>query len=98
LLTTNHIISETYTLMSVRLGVTVASAFLERVRTSPHTERVFVPDTWESQAESLLSQYADHDFSYVDATSFITMRHHSHGVAFTFDHHFAVAGFSLIGL
>ena len=53
------------------------------------------PET-EARAFRLLRQYADQDFSYVDATSFVAMRHLSIREAFTFDHHFLVAGFSLV--
>ena len=35
--------------------------------------------------------------SAVDATSFVLMSHEKIRTAFTFDHHFATAGFHLIG-
>lgn len=38
-----------------------------------------------------------HKLSAVDATSFVLMAKHGIGVAFTFDHHFAVAGFRPVG-
>jgi predicted nucleic acid-binding protein len=59
--------------------------------------RVFVSDEWEQAAEALLAQYADHPFSYVDATSFIAMRRLGLAEAFTYDHHFLVSGFRLVG-
>ena len=97
LLTTNHVVSETYTLLRVRLGREAAHAFLRSVRASAQTERVFVLPEWEGAAEELLLHYVDQDFSYVDATSFVTMRRLSIQNAFTFDRHFAAAGFSLAG-
>jgi uncharacterized protein len=97
LLTTNHVAGETYTLLRVRLGHAVAHDFVRRLRASTDTERAFVPEAWEEAAEALLGQYADQDFSYVDATSFVTMRRLSLTEAFAFDHHFAVAGFALVG-
>jgi predicted nucleic acid-binding protein len=38
-----------------------------------------------------------HKLSVVDATSFVIMKRSRIGLAFTFDHHFAVAGFRLVG-
>jgi predicted nucleic acid-binding protein len=96
LLTTNYVVGETYTLIRMRLGFAAARQFVDRVRASPVTERIFIPAAWESEAEPLLSRYADQDFSYVDATSFVTMGHRGLTTAFAFDHHFVVAGFTLL--
>ena len=38
-----------------------------------------------------------HKLSVVDATSFVIMKRTGIGLAFAFDHHFAVAGFRLVG-
>ena len=38
-----------------------------------------------------------HKLSAVDATSFVLMSNHGIGRAFSFDHHFASVGFSLVG-
>jgi predicted nucleic acid-binding protein len=38
-----------------------------------------------------------HKLSAVDATSFVLMSHEKIRTAFTFDHHFAKAGFRLVG-
>lgn len=97
LVVSNHVVGETYTLLRVRLGSTVAIEFLLRIRGSANTRRVFVPESWEPEVEALLAQYADQDFSYVDATSFVVMRHARIREALAFDHHFAVLGFVLIG-
>lgn len=97
LVTTNHVLGETYTLLRGRLGFGAAQGFLTRARTSALTRRVFVPEPWEEAAEDLLAQYSGQEFSYVDATSFIAMRRLVLSEAFTFDHHFTVAGFTLLG-
>lgn len=96
LVTSNHIVAETYTLLRMRLGAIAARQFLWRTRRSAVTERVFVPDSWEEAAEDLLIRYADQDFSYVDATSFVAMQRLGVDDAFAFDHHFAVLGFQLL--
>ena len=95
LCTTNHVAGETYTLLRVRLGFEAAQAALQRMRESRMVERLFVLEEWEEEAERLLAQHADQDFSYVDATSFVAMRRLGLTRAFAFDHHFTVAGFQL---
>ena len=96
LCTTNHVAGETYTLLRVRLGFDAAQEALRRMRESRVVERVFVLDEWEQEAERLLAQYSDQDFSYVDGTSFVAMRRLGLSEVFAFDRHFATAGFQLI--
>ncbi len=96
LLTTNHVAGESYTLLRGRLGYVAAQDFLRRIRISLQTERVFVPEAWEDAAEALLAQYHDQSFSYVDATSFVTMRRLELQEAFAFDRHFTIAGFTVL--
>jgi predicted nucleic acid-binding protein len=96
LVTTNQVVSETYTLLRNRLGGQVARDFLFRVRTGRQVERVFVAEAWEVAAEDLLERYGDQTFSYVDATSFVVMRRLGIQNAFTLDQHFATAGFNLL--
>jgi predicted nucleic acid-binding protein len=88
------VIAESYTLLRMRLGHAAAQEFVRRTRASARVQRVFVPEAWEEEAETLLGQFADQDFSYVDATSFVVMRKLHLETAFAFDRHFAVAGFS----
>jgi uncharacterized protein len=94
LLTTNHVLSETYTLLRIRIGSGAAREFLRRARLSSVSQRVFVSESWEEAAEDLLLQYGDQDFSYVDATSFIAMRRLGLEQVFCFDRHFATVGFT----
>jgi predicted nucleic acid-binding protein len=95
--TTNHVIGEAYTLLQRRLGNQVALRFLDRVRRDRFVQRVFVSEAWEEQAERLLQQYHDQPFSYVDATSFVTMRELGIQEALAFDRDFLIAGFTLLG-
>jgi uncharacterized protein len=96
LVTSNHVIGETYTLLRMRLGHPAATEFLARTRASERTTRVFISQTWEDEAEGILGQFSDQDFSFVDATSFVAMRKLELRTAFAFDHHFLVAGFLLL--
>lgn len=97
LVTTSHVIGETYTALRRHLGSGPALAFLAAVRSSRTTRRVLASQALEVAAEALLAQYADQDFSYVDAVSFVTMRQLGIREAFALDQHFVVAGFTLIG-
>jgi len=80
----------------MRLGHTAAHEFLRRSRASARTQRVFVPEVWEEEAEAMLARFADQDFSFVDATSFVAMHKLGLRMAFAFDHHFVVAGYLLV--
>jgi uncharacterized protein len=97
IVTTNHVVGETYTLIMGRLGPRTAQAFLGRVRSSLILQRVHVLDEWEVEAERLLVQYHDQRFSYVDATSFVTMRRLGIQEVLAFDTDFVIAGFTLNG-
>jgi predicted nucleic acid-binding protein len=88
-------VAESYTLIRMRLGHTSAHEFLGRLRLTAQVARVFVAEAWEAEAETILADFVDQDFSYVDATSFVVMRRLHLDTAFAFDHHFSVAGFVL---
>lgn len=96
LVTSNLVIGETYTLLRLSKGYRQARRFLDTLAVSPKVERVFVSEPIERQAYELLHRYAEHPFSYVDATSFALMRHEHLSQAFAFDVHFRVAGFARI--
>jgi predicted nucleic acid-binding protein len=97
LITTNHVVSETYALARARLGMSTATQILTQFRTSVMAQRIHVTEVWESAAEDLLTRYDDQEFSYVDATSFVVMSRLTLQEAFAFDHHFSTAGFLLYG-
>jgi predicted nucleic acid-binding protein len=52
-----------------------------------------VTEAVERQADDLLHRYADHPFSFVDATSFALRRQQRIRHAFACDRHFATASF-----
>jgi hypothetical protein len=93
LVTSNHVIGETYTLIRTRLGYREVWEFISRVRSSPRVEIVFIDEEMESEAYDLLYQFQDQDFSYVDGTSFVVMRRRKIREAFSYDDHFSTAGF-----
>jgi predicted nucleic acid-binding protein len=93
LVTTNHVVGETYTLLRAVSGSRAAATFLEAVHAAPRLERIFVTEETERRAFVLLARFQDHDFSFVDGTSFAVMRAQRIRHAFAFDSHFATAGF-----
>jgi predicted nucleic acid-binding protein len=96
LVTTNLILAESHALILRWVNQTAALEFLARVRKSAQVDIVYATAELDAWAEVLLHQYNDHDFSLTDAVSFITMRARQITDAFTFDHHFRVAGFTLL--
>jgi predicted nucleic acid-binding protein len=93
LVVSHLVIGETYTLLRVSRGYREAKRFLDMLAQSRRIERLFITEQVERQAYELLDRFADHPFSFVDATSFALMRQQRIGHAFAFDAHFATAGF-----
>lgn len=94
LVTTNLVVSESYTLIQRRIGQKVAVQFLSSVQNSPRLLVIYSDSKIETDAQKFLRQYADQKFSYVDAVSFAVMKQREIVEAFAFDHHFLIAGFS----
>lgn len=98
LITSNHVIGETYTLLRVTRGYNEAMRFITLVRESPRLEEYFADQEMERNAYALLQRYQDHLFSFVDGLSFTIMRKLRIRECFAFDAHFAIAGFNRIGI
>jgi hypothetical protein len=98
LLTTNHVIGETYTLLRTSKGYQEASRFLDVLRQSPRVEEYFTTYQIEREAFEFLHQYRDHPFSFVDGVSFCVMKREGIQDSFSFDSHFLVAGFNRMGI
>ena len=93
LVTTNLAIAEAYIVIRRALGHRAAMAFLDGLSASHRIEKVYSDPILEMEAERILRQYADQDFSYADAVSFALMHHRDLTDAFAFDQHFTTAGF-----
>ena len=93
LITTNLIVSESYTLIHRAGGHRRAIDFIEALHETDRVHVVYSDVGLERLAFQILVQYADQDFSYVDAVSFAIMRQNSITNAFAFDRHFVIAGF-----
>jgi uncharacterized protein len=93
IVTTNHVIGETWTLMRRRSGHSAAVGFLERVRALPDLETVHVDELAEADAWRWLRAHAEREYSFVDASSFAVMRRRRIREALAFDGDFNAAGF-----
>jgi len=95
LVTTNLVIAEAYVLIRRAMGHGAAVTFLENIAASPRISKLCSDEVPEKEAERILRQYEDQDFSYTDAVSFAVMRRRGIDRAFSFDRHFVTAGFDI---
>jgi predicted nucleic acid-binding protein len=93
LLCSNHVVGETWTFLRRRAGHKVAVSFLSALESSPRVALTHVDEELESEAFLWLRRHDEREFSFVDATSFATMRRKRLTEALAFDGDFAAAGF-----
>lgn len=93
LVTTNHVMGETWTFLRRRLSHEAALAFHERLARSALVAVRHVDEAAEVDAWVWLRRHDERDYSFVDATSFAVMRRLHLREAMAFDGDFAVAGF-----
>ncbi|MGH2457984.1 MAG: type II toxin-antitoxin system VapC family toxin [Chloroflexota bacterium] len=93
--TTNVLLIEAHALILSTLGIAPAVRFIRNLRQSK-TVTVRVRQGDEDNALQLLDHYQDKDFSFTDAISFVVMERLGIHLAFTFDHHFAQYGFTIL--
>ena len=93
LVTTNHVVGETWTGLRRRAGHPAAAAFYRAVTGEPRLGVISVGADLERTAWRLLLQRDEREYSFVDATSFAVMRDRKIADALAFDGDFAAAGF-----
>lgn len=93
LVTTNHVLGETWTFIRRRLGHRTATGFVAQIDEASDAEVVFVTRELEHEAWAWLARHDERSYSFVDATSFALMRHLRIRQAFAFDGDFVAAGF-----
>ena len=93
LVTTNHVVGETWTFLQRRAGCRDALAFLDSVQGTSTVVREHVDAELETEALAWLRRHKERAYSFVDATSFAVMRRHGIEEAFAFDEDFSAAGF-----
>ena len=95
LLTTNYVVAETHALLLNRIDSQTALQVIEELYKS-QTRIYRVREAEENKALEIIRMFTDKEFSLVEAISFATMKRFHLTQAFTFDHHFAQYGFSLV--
>jgi predicted nucleic acid-binding protein len=93
LLTTNHVLGETWTFLRRRAGHAAAVDFIERIESSRRVGVVHVDSATEAEALTWLRRHDERAYSFVDATSFAIMRQERLTEALAFDGDFSAAGF-----
>ncbi len=93
LLSTNHVLGETWTFLRRRAGHSAAVSFLDAAQKSSRLVLTHVEQAMETEALRWLRRHDEREYSFVDATSFVVMRHRRLTEALAFDGDFAAAGF-----
>lgn len=93
--TTSHVLDEVFTLLGRRAGNAFAAERARRFLTSEALRLVRPELDDELAAVDLFESFADQGVSFTDAVSFAVMKRLSVDRAFTFDRHFALAGFEI---
>lgn len=91
--TTSFVIDETITLLARRTTGRFAAERARRIYASTALQILRPDEADETSAVLLLERFAGHGVSFTDCVSFVLMRRYRIVDAFTFDGHFAVAGF-----
>lgn len=94
LVTTNYVLAETVALLASQSRASRKQVLdiLNRIRHMPQLRIIHVDEMTDEAAWAMLNQFADKDWSVVDAASFIVMRRLGIQEAFTSDGHFSQAG------
>ena len=93
LLTTNHVVGETWTFLRRRAGHALALRFLDLVRQSQRLLVHRVDEDTEVDAWTWLRRHDERVYSFVDATCFAVMRRLGIHDALAFDDDFTAVGF-----
>ncbi len=91
--TTNHVLGETWTFLRRREGHEKARDFLDRISGIPGLSVHHVEPDAEAGAWRWLRRRGEREYSFVDATSFEVMRRFRIREALAFDGDFSAAGF-----
>jgi uncharacterized protein len=92
-LTSNHVVGETWTFIRRRFGHERAVACVRAVRAVPALTILHVEPELEDDAWRWLRRRDEREYSFIDATSFAVMRRHRIREAYAFDGDFSAAGF-----
>lgn len=93
LVTTSHVVGETWTFLRKRHGHRVAVRFLDSTESAARLRVLAATSDVEQEAWRWLRRHDERAYSFVDATSFALMRSLRIREALAFDGDFAAAGF-----
>ena len=93
IMTTNHVVGETWTFLRRRDGHPSGVAFLDAVEVADWLTVVHADEATEREARTWLRRHDERVYSFVDATSFAVMRRERLSEALAFDGDFSAAGF-----
>ena len=93
LVTTNHVLGETWTFLRRAADHRTAIGFVDRVLRLTSLTVHHVDERLEADAWAWLRRRTEREYSFVDATSFVVMRRLRVGEALAFDGDFSAAGF-----
>jgi predicted nucleic acid-binding protein len=93
--TSNFVLDETFTLLGRRSSYGFAAERARALLGSTALTILRSDAQDEAKAVDLFAKFADQRVSFTDCVSFVLMRRHQLERAFTFDRHFADAGFDL---
>lgn len=93
--TSNFVLNETLTLLGQRAGNSYTAQRARNIYTSEILAILRPTQDDETEAIELLKKYSDQRVSFTDCISFVLMHKNKLNVAFTFDSHFEMAGFTL---
>lgn len=93
LVTSEPVRGETWTFLRRRAGHAAAVGYLDSLESTERVAVIDLPANADRSALRWLRQHDEREYSYVDATSFITMRANRITQALAFDGDFTAAGF-----
>ena len=92
-ITSDYVLDETLTLLRSRRGLPDAITFIGKIKKSKSIRIFWVGENVFDKALGIFRKRSDAMWSFTDCTSFALMNDLSITEAFTFDGHFAQAGF-----
>jgi predicted nucleic acid-binding protein len=95
LYSSDAVFQETMALLHHRAGTELAIRWADAHIDSKLISWLPINSQVQKSALPWMKKFADQALSFVDATSFVLMRRENIRHVFTFDHHFAAAGFRL---
>jgi predicted nucleic acid-binding protein len=96
LVTTDHVVGETLSLLRFRLGLDAAEAWWRQVDGSARVRVEWIDVERAERARHAFFRYRDKDWSFTDCTSLVVMRELRLKRVLSTDHHFVQMGFTVL--